>query len=1360
MQKIIEDREKRKEKWIRIGKISAISLVSLIVLVRILCSSYAFCNWYLPLASYSLGIRITADEVKFTPFSSKKHLNFRGLQIEIKDKLIFTATSFKTKISFFDLIFRNQYTLDNVKVEKASLVIEELRKTEEEKEEGSGLEKVRIGTVAINDLSVRYAPEKSAVYGNAFFDDVYIDSMLPDQVNTMQLRSFLAWNMPDSSVMNLPVESKIQFRLDQKLDPVMLKADIETKKLSGHIYNQDLSGLRLKASFDCKINEKSQVTINRISFQQFDDERETFKLNALGYYDIDTRCGSLQVEASADKMSLPLIPSQYSPNNLNLRFSGTLLKNDTALLLDSKLDLDAEAILKEAKTLIRKPKIHLDSCLSWNFQNKNLTVSECFLETFSNNVPILSAKTSKNFALTINQDTSWNLAPADSTLNLKITNCPLDLLNSFTPFQFGSGSLTGACDLRVNAAEKAVYGAFKGNAENVELLHNGKLIFRKFPVSMEGKIHSDTLENISSLDILTASILYGEKKSTSLDLTGKVHLKTEEVALKGILKTDIQAITDHLVQIDQNRCKKILALFGNCTRQNEHEITINLFPNSRNLDFSIRSTLNEMSLPMMDRAIRLNFACNGKLIRKQQQQQIILDRITLAAPGTLDFQASANVILPDELYEGQIRIRKISPEMLRGIWLACEQKTETAKNWLRKIYFSNMTASANFRFSGKEQTVKVSNVSLNMTHKNGGSANLTLKAPVSGTINPGIFNNIPASVVFKKFPLEYGNTFLGDESSIEILPAEIDCTVDLTFCNNFKDIPFRTEGFVDQLRCRWGNTVYDFGSCAFKSSAEFKDWFSSLIHSNTTWDLQKQKHKLHIKGSGKHLLKSPCTTEMSFYLPGLNCDYIATFFPALDALVTFSHADAETTVKLRCDRDYEQTKLLLDQNIKRLTPCFPADSPETPPDLNGKLHLDLTYHAPERILTLNKSFVRMKDSGGKNRFHAELHGSWDGSKNNRSACSLLSETADLKTAYLAYKATKDEAKNENLTQTPSTAVSPQKTNTENHAGNRKKAMEVLKSALDRNNEPGAIDLNNFSTALSVDLRNWTYTDHLMLNMKGTFTIDQNIFHAKKLAGTINNAPFLLDAYADLGKSDGWVLKLLCNLNDLEIAPFLNAFGSDDLKSRKITGKVDQMQLRISTKGISDNNLDKNLNCSATALFSNISCPLIRENDDLSSWQIALMPLTLFPRFYDLILPEGAIRDAVQNFLGGSHIDVLTGNKNIILDRGTIAIQNDSGRKTDLNITKFLFSGPVFQVASKDFSFNPIHNSIRAEILTKFSGSVFPIKLKGKLNGPEFELPNIIGNALLGTIKKINVFQEDDPVWDFDSPPRAPAADGL
>ena len=133
MQKIIEDREKRKKKWIRLGKISAISLVSIIIAVRILCSSYAFCNWYLPLASHSLGIRITADEVKFTPFSSKKHLNFRGLQVEIKGKVIFTASSFKTKISFYDLIFCNQYTLDNVDVKKASLVIYDLQKTDNKK---------------------------------------------------------------------------------------------------------------------------------------------------------------------------------------------------------------------------------------------------------------------------------------------------------------------------------------------------------------------------------------------------------------------------------------------------------------------------------------------------------------------------------------------------------------------------------------------------------------------------------------------------------------------------------------------------------------------------------------------------------------------------------------------------------------------------------------------------------------------------------------------------------------------------------------------------------------------------------------------------------------------------------------------------------------------------------------------------------------------------------------------------------------------------------------------------------------------------------------------------------------------------
>ncbi|MBR4076072.1 MAG: hypothetical protein IKK25_04330, partial [Lentisphaeria bacterium] len=134
---------------------------------------------------------------------------------------------------------------------------------------------------------------------------------------------------------------------------------------------------------------------------------------------------------------------------------------------------------------------------------------------------------------------------------------------------------------------------------------------------------------------------------------------------------------------------------------------------------------------------------------------------------------------------------------------------------------------------------------------------------------------------------------------------------------------------------------------------------------------------------------------------------------------------------------------------------------------------------------------------------------------------------------------------------------------------------------------------------------------------------------------------------------------------------------------------------------------------------------------------------------------GPIRETVQNVLGGSHIDVLTGNKNITLDRGTISIQNASARKTDLLVTKFLFSGPVFQVASKDFMFNPFHNSIRAEILTKFAGTTFPIKIKGKLDDPEFELPNILGNAMLGPLKRINVFQQEDPVWDFDSPPVTP-----
>ncbi len=1368
MQKIIEDREKRKKKWIRIGKISAVTLVSIIVLIRIFSSSYAFCNWYLPLASYSLGIRISADEVKFNPFSSKKHLNFRGLQVELKDKVIFTASRFKTKFSFFDLIFHGKYSLDNVAVERASLVISNLQKTQKKKEL-SGLERIRIGSVTLNDLSIRYAPEKSAVYGKAFFDEVQIDSLLPDQINTMKIRSFLAWNMPDSSMLHLPVESEMQFMLDQELAPTMLKMEIETKQLSGHIYNQDLSGLRLKAMLDCRIDEKSVVTLNQILLQRFDSEKETFKLSARGFYDIQSRCGSLQLDAASDKMNIPLIPSSYSPQDLNLRFSGMLLKNGEIIQLDSKLKLDAELLSGNDKLIIPEAKLDFDSRLTWNIGEKNLTFSRCSLKAFSNNSPIFSAKTSENFALTINRDLSWDLASADSSLQLMITQCPLKIVNGFLPFQFGSGSLESTCELRVDAEKKSVSGNFKGMAEHAELLQNGKLIFRNFPVQFEGKLHSGTLKNISSFDILSATVTYGRKKSASLSVAGKVHLNEKGVALKGTLKTDLRAITEHIVPLEQ--CKKLRAFFGNCMKQNEHEITLNLLPESKTLKFSVRSILNELTLPMMNRAIRFNFTCNGQLLRQKDSTQIIrLQEITLAAPGDLDLRASADLMLPDGVCEGKFLLKKISPDILRGAWLACERNPESAENWIRQLYFSNVTASANLRFSEKDQALRISNVFLQMTHKNGGSGTLTLKAPITADLKPFRFHDTPGTVLFRKFPLDYANTLTSDQCRIKILPAALDCTVDLTLKNNFRDIPFRSEGFVDHLHCMDKNENYDFGSCKFKLAGEFKNIFSAFIYKNAFFELEKQGHKLNLSGSGNFLLGAPYTGNMSFSIPQLNTAYFTSFFPVVMPFAEFIRTEADTRLDLKCEQDYDKIRLIMDQNIKKIAPRFPEKVKTAPPDLNGNLHLDLIYHAPEQLLTLNRSFIKLTDQNGRLRYHAELHGSWDGSKNsNRSYCTLTSNAADLKTAHLTYKAYRQKQKASAKAQAAGTKKKVLAANEKVSAANtapatapkkkKKKKAEVvdaIKKTLHQEKEPGAVDLNDFSTKLTADLKGWTYTDQINLTMNGIFTVDQNIFHAQKLSGTVNGAPFQLDAYADLGQNDGWILKLLYQVSNLEVAPLIHALGSNDLKSRNISGKIDRMELSLETKGVTNNSLDKNLKCALNADFSNISCPLIRKNEKLAAWQIPLVPFTLFPRFYDLIIPKGPVRDAIQDHLGGSHIDVLTGKKNITFDRGTVSLQNANSRKTDLLATKFLFNGPVFKVASKNLAFNPFHNSIQAVILTKFAGTIFPVKLKGELDHPEFELPNILGNALMESIKRINVFQLDDPVWDFDSPPVIPA----
>lgn len=1355
MQKIIEDREKRKQKWIRIGKISAIAAVLLFLLVRLLCSSYAFCNWYLPLASYSLGIRISADEVKFTPFSSKRHLNFRGLQVEVKDKMIFTAKRFKTKISFFDLIFCQEYTLDNVTVEKASLVISDLRRTKGEKE-SSGLERIRIGSVTVNDLSVRYAPERSAVFGKAFFDEVRINSMLPGQMNTVELRSILAWDMPDSTMVNLPVTSRIDFMLDEKLSPVQLKVNFETQKLKGNLYEHDLSDLWLKASLDCKIDDNDKVTVNQATLQQFSEDREVFKLEALGYYDIAAQIGSMQVSAAANRMNVPLlIPLQYVPEDLNLRFAGTLIKQGNRLSLESDLDLDAKSIKKQNREIIQAPKIHFASLLTWDIESKDLTFSKCSLEAFSNNVPILTAKTSEHFAISINQEASWNLAQKNSSLQVQIKDCPLSLFNEFMPLQVKNGIVSCCFDLNVDAVKKSLCGTIKGSANNIELQYEGATVFKKYPMHFQGELRSNALNNITELDIANASISCGEKTFATLNASGKIHLKSETMDLHGVLNADLLTLLEHTTQARQEKYKKLLTCLGECTKQNKHAIDLKFSAKTQTVDFSLQSILNKLSLPQMERTLDLTLKCGGSIAQKENSQLLQIKDFSISSPGDFELSGSAEMQLTEAVYSAKLNLARISPEVFRGIWLICEQQDTTARNWLRKLYYKNLNATANIIYTGKDHALNISNVKVSMEHENGGSGVLTLNSPLIGSCAPLQFNDVQATADIKQFPLEFINTFVSDNCRIKIMPAKISCLIDLAFTNQFRDIPFRAKGSVDNFRIMDLQTPYGFGKCDFEGEADLNDFFHKLSYRNAIWILEKDGLEQRITGSGEQLLNFPYTNDLQFQIPQLNSRYVATFFPGFSTLVDFSEAEAETKIHVLCNEDFDFLKVQLDQEIKKLSPRFPDNAPYAPPVMHGNAHLDMIYRAPEQILSLNKCYLNLFNEKETLIYNAELNGEWDGSKNNRSTCTFTSRAADLKTAYLAYKATrqkKDEPGGDaaaTVSAAPQTPTDPEPEQAENTLKKRvSQEVASIKDALDHKKEPGAIDLNDFSTNLQVDLKNWMYTDHIVLTMTGTFTVNSNICHAKQLKGTLNKAEYLLDAYADLGKDDGWEMKVQWNVTKLDMVPLFKAFSSKKEMEKEISGTLDQMELYASTKGITNSSLDKNLKCNVQCAFSNLSLPLIKEDDDEATWQFFLTPLTIFPRLYDLI-PEGSTRDSIQQFLGGAHIDVLMGKKNIELDRGVIKLQNGSTRKTDLAITKFLFTGPVIEVASKNFMLNPVHDRINAEILTKFGGAVFPIKLSGPIREPEIELPSILSSAFKSTLKKLNVFEKDDPVWQFE-----------
>ena len=310
--------------------------------------------------------------------------------------------------------------------------------------------------------------------------------------------------------------------------------------------------------------------------------------------------------------------------------------------------------------------------------------------------------------------------------------------------------------------------------------------------------------------------------------------------------------------------------------------------------------------------------------------------------------------------------------------------------------------------------------------------------------------------------------------------------------------------------------------------------------------------------------------------------------------------------------------------------------------------------------------------------------------------------------------------------------------------------DKVQKTLNSDIEPAAIDLQGFSTTLKMDIKNWTYTDHIRMSMLGSFSVSDNTFRAKNLSGTINQAPYTLNATANPGRDDGWELELDGKLTGLDMAPIFATFAEGKLKDRNPAATLDKLDLSLRTKGVTRKNLDTNLQVNAVAELSRISFPLTPQNK-VSAIQIIVMPLTIFPRLYDL-LPEKAGRSRIQKLLGGAHVDILYGRKNVELDRGIVRISNPHERKTDLVAEKFLMKGPIVQIAGKKLMINPFHDALDIHLLTRFGGLTYPLNATGTMKEIDIDYSAAVLNLLASTFRKISFMDKEKHLWEFDAAP--------
>jgi len=124
-----------------------------------------------------------------------------------------------------------------------------------------------------------------------------------------------------------------------------------------------------------------------------------------------------------------LLEYHYRTNRLNLKMVSDMDIQDWKLTADTTLHFDAESILYDQMTILKKPSADCKATLVFDFVNHYCKTKALNGKLYSNGKEILQIGTTGAFSIRRHMDASLDADAIDGSLNLKIRDFPAAALN-------------------------------------------------------------------------------------------------------------------------------------------------------------------------------------------------------------------------------------------------------------------------------------------------------------------------------------------------------------------------------------------------------------------------------------------------------------------------------------------------------------------------------------------------------------------------------------------------------------------------------------------------------------------------------------------------------------------------------------------------------------------------------------------------------------------------------------------------------------------------------------------------------------------------------------------------------------------